>query len=164
MASGYVVPKRRQFLGVGTLAATVLGVWLNLDSIQNKRRQAEVARSPNIEPIVRIANTILRYGATDGATQMRLKVGTLGILSQHEIEGEWHDLIRMSPDMWSELHFHLWSVAKQGKEPIQFKIGAQGFRYSALMERAYPYETLILTREEAVFSPEELAQLDELEQ
>jgi len=164
VASGYIVPKRRQLLGVGTLAATALGVWMNWDKIQTKRQQAEVARHPSVEPFVRIANTILRCGANDGATQMRLKAGTIGVLLQSEIEGEWRDEIQMPSSMWNDLRGHLWSVTRNWKEPIQFRIGAQGSRFSARMERAYPYETLILTREEAVFSPEELAQLDELEQ
>jgi len=157
------VPKRRQLLGVGTLAATALGVWMNWDKIRNIGRRNEAAPYPGYDHIVSTANKILRYGAKDDATQMRLKAGTLGVLFQCEIEGEWHDQIQMPSFMWDDLRGHLWSITKNWKEPIQFRIGAQGFRYSVRIERAYPYETLILTREEAVFSQEELAQLDELE-
>lgn len=165
-ASGYLPRRRFPVLGAGLLVACAPFIWRELSNFKiergSKQSSAERPSEADIDPVVRITNTMLFHGAKDRATQMRLEVGSLGMQMREQIDGEWRYEMRIPLHIWDELRTHFRLATDNWERPMRFKIGDQAFAFSAFVERDYPNQTLVLTREEVVFSSDELAQLVEL--
>lgn len=163
-ASGYLPRRRFAVLGSGLLAASAPFVAMGWDNFKTRRKPspAESPSEASLDPVVRIVNTMLFRAARDGATQMRLEVGSLGMQWREQIGGEWRAQMQIPLYVWDKFRTHFRLATNNWERPIQFKIGDQAFAFSAFIERDYPNQTLVLTREEVVFSADELVQLVEL--
>lgn len=98
--------------------------------------------------IGRITNTIFLFALRDGASEVRLHAGILGVQVLCLMKGEWSEETPLPLPLWDDLKARIALMSENWDTAIQLAMRAKSFRCAARLEREFPHETVVLAFEE----------------
>lgn len=137
--------------GLALMGSFLLAQVLNMRA--NARHMSEVRNE--VDPIARIASTILFYGALDEAQQIRITRRSKGASVEYLVAEEWRDQMRLPDYVWQSLKAEFEIRASEGAIDFdsaqdctlideQDRRGKGKFRLRMVVEP--PHEEILLTR------------------
>lgn len=101
---------RRSPVGAAGVCGALLGLSASMVFLWREQKQQTEAESisdqhssEDAPPIVRIADTILRYAAKDGASEIAVEPQLRGLRVRYLINGEWHEQMKIPSYVQDEL-------------------------------------------------------------
>ena len=90
-----------------------MGVEVARDKWRDRKNAAVFKHQ--LDPIVRIAHSVLLHASKAETTAIRLEEDGRGVVIFHQVEGEWHQKTRVAPELWPMMRHWLLRRARQGE-------------------------------------------------
>lgn len=96
------------------------------------------------ESVIRLTNTILLYAVRDGAREIRLHAGVLGVQVLCSDEGKWREEAPLPLSLWDDVKARIALMSENWDTPIRLAMQGTSFLCAARLEREFPHETIVL--------------------